>query len=335
MKAVVLSVFLLIGAVCGYTTNEYRSAFVQWMAENQKMYAAEEFLNRFEIFKANMDYVRDWNAKGSETVLGLTVFADLTNSEYRNVYLGTHIDASDALAYPEPFTPPTTPLAANVNWTSKGLVTPIKDQGQCGSCWSFSTTGSIEGAWAKAGNSLVSLSEQNLMDCSILQGNLGCNGGLMNRAFTYVINNHGIATEASYPYQAKLGSCHYSSATCGASISAFTNVAAGNEDALVAALNSQPVSVAIDASHNSFQLYKSGVYRESTCSSSKLDHGVLAVGYGTTDDDKKTPYFIVKNSWGTSWGTYGYILMTRDGSNNCGIATQASYPSVGDSKCKA
>jgi len=299
-----------------------------WMKEHTKMYEADEFLSRFEIFKNNMDYVRDWNAKGSSTVLGLNNLADLSNSEYRNIYLGTRIDATEILASAEPYVHTGEPLAVNIDWRTKNVVTAIKDQGQCGSCWSFSTTGSVESAYALAkGTAPVPLSEQNLMDCSILQGNLGCNGGLMTRAFTWIINNKGIDTEASYPYHASLGTCKFTIANSGASISSYKNVAAGSEDALAAALNTQPVSVAIDAGHNSFQLYKSGVYYESACSSSRLDHGVLAVGYGT-DDATKADYWIVKNSWGTVWGTQGYILMARNRQNNCGIATQASYPVV-------
>jgi cathepsin L len=313
--------------VYGYTSDEYKAQFVHWMAEHQKMYTAEEFLNRFEIFKANMDYVRDWNAQGSPTVLGLNIFADLSNAEYRNIYLGTRYDGSARLANPEIFEAPTSPNAVAVDWRAKGYVTAIKDQGQCGSCWSFSTTGGIEGAWFKSNSKLVSLSEQNLMDCSFGQGNLGCNGGLMTRAFQYVINNKGIDTEESYPYTAKTSlSCHFKAENVGATISSYVSIAAGNEAALVDALDKiGPISVAIDASHNSFQLYKSGVYYEPTCSSSKLDHGVLAVGYGT-DDATKADYYIVKNSWGTVWGTQGYINMARNRNNNCGIATQASYP---------
>jgi len=286
------------------------------------MYSADEFLARFEIFKTNMDYVRDWNAAGSSTVLGLNILADLSNSEYRNIYLGTRIDASNVAA--EAFIP-TEPTAVNIDWRTKGAVTPIKDQGQCGSCWSFSATGSTEGASFLKTGKLVSLSEQNLMDCSGSYGNQGCNGGLMNSAFQYIIANKGIDTEASYPYQTKQGTCRFTTANIGATLSSFKNVAARSESSLQTAVNAAPVSVAIDASHNSFQLYKSGVYYESACSASNLDHGVLAIGYGT-DDASGKDYWIVKNSWGTSWGMAGYINMARNQNNNCGIATQASWP---------
>jgi len=288
------------------------------------MYSTDEFLARFEVFCENMNFVRDWNAQGSTTVLGLNILADLSNSEYRNIYLGTRIDASSVAA--EAFTP-TEPTAVTIDWRTKGAVTPIKDQGQCGSCWSFSATGSTEGASFLKTGKLVSLSEQNLMDCSGSYGNQGCNGGLMNSAFQYIIANKGIDTEASYPYQTKQGTCRYTTANIGATLAGFKNVAARSEASLLTALNTQPVSVAIDASQNSFQLYKTGVYYEPKCSASNLDHGVLAIGYGT-DDSTNSDYWIVKNSWGTSWGMAGYINMARNQNNNCGIATQASWPTA-------
>lgn len=294
------------------------------MHEQGKTYVANEFQQRFTIFKSNMDYVSEWNSYNSETVLGLTVMADLTNEEYQRIYLGTPFDGTERLAN-APVFQLEEPLADIVDWRTKGVVTPIKNQGQCGSCWSFSTTGSTEGAHAKATGSLVSLSEQNLMDCSTAYGNQGCNGGLMDSAFRYIVANHGIDTEASYPYTARQGTCRYTTANIGATISSYKDVSAGSETALASAsMSIGPISVAIDASHNSFQLYKSGVYYEPACSASKLDHGVLLVGYGSSTAD----YWIVKNSWGTSWGTAGYIDMSRNRSNNCGIATMASYPTV-------
>jgi len=212
-----------------------------------------------------------------------------------------------------------------VNWVNKGAVTPIKNQGQCGSCWSFSATGSMEGQQFIKKNTLVSLSEQNLVDCSTAQGNDGCNGGLMDQAFQYVISNKGIDTEASYPYTATgPNTCEYSAQNIGDTISGFQDITSGSESALQTASDGQPVSVAIDASNTSFQLYTSGVYYEPACSSSQLDHGVLVVGYG--NDDSNTAYWLVKNSWGTDWGMNGFIQMSRNKNNNCGIATMASYP---------
>jgi len=314
----------LIGVAAAFTQQEYQDAFTTWMQKNEMMYASDSFAAKFRAFMENMDFVESWNKGGHSHEVELNKFADLTSEEYQKLLLGTHIDLGDN------FVPATyevaEPLAAEVDWRTQGYVTPIKDQGQCGSCWSFSASGSAEGAHFKATGNLVSLSEQNLMDCSTSYGNEGCNGGMMDRAFKYIIDNKGIDTEASYPYKAAKESCRYTTANIGATLKTYKDVASGSEAALQAAVQSVgPISVAIDASNKSFQLYKSGVYYEPACSTSRLDHGVLAIGYGT-DDVSGKDYWIVKNSWGVKWGMEGFLLMSRNLKNNCGIATSASYP---------
>jgi C1A family cysteine protease len=216
-------------------------------------------------------------------------------------------------------------LADAVDWTSKGAVTPVKNQGQCGSCWSFSTTGALEGAFEIASGNLVSLSEQQFVDCDTVDS--GCSGGLMDNAFTFAKSN-AICTEASYPYKATRGTCAAASCTVGlakGTVTGYKDVSPDSESAMMSAVSQQPVSIAIEADKSVFQLYKSGVL-QSSCGSS-LDHGVLLVGYGTEDG---TDYWKVKNSWGSSWGDAGYVKLLRGkgGSGECGLLKQASYPVV-------
>jgi len=329
MKVLLVFLFLAFLTASGFgrTEVEYETAFEQWVEEHGKVYDEREILYRFKIFKENLDWIEQFNSEGHSFTVGLNKFADLTHSEFLERYAGLNrplIQVPDFEHDVDYDSPQAAPLA--VDWRTKGVVTRVKDQGQCGSCWSFSTTGAVEGAWAM-NHTLVPLSEQNLMDCSKNYGNLGCNGGLMTNAFKYIINNKGIDTEASYPYSGYTAYvCKYNSANQGAAISSYRNVMSGSEPALQSAVGYYgPVSVAVDASQPSFQFYRGGYYYESKCSSTGLNHGMLSVGYGTgTSGD----YWIVKNSWGTGWGDQGYVYMARNKNNNCGVASMASYPIV-------
>jgi len=320
----ILLVVLVAGALATSTPDdeaELRTQFVVWMQRHGKEYESEEFRLRYQIWKNNYKFVQEFNKKGLGFEVGMNKFADLSLEEFNSHYKGLILPE---VPQPSNEEVDTSTLPASIDWRTKGVVTGVKNQGQCGSCWSFSTTGSLEGAHAINTGKLVSLSEQNLVDCSQAEGNMGCNGGLMDYAFKYVIANGGIDTEASYPYTAMDGTCHYSSSNCGSTLGSYTDVPSGSESALQqASATIGPVSVGIDASHSSFQLYSSGVYYEPACSSTSLDHGVLVVGYGTSGGQD---YWIVKNSWGADWGLNGYIWMSRNRNNNCGIATSATYP---------
>lgn len=302
---------------------------------NKNYETADEELKRMAIFYGHLEKIKAHNAlhaQGKKSyTLGINKYADLEHHEFVAMMNGLKMRAGDALSsgatYMSPLAPVTLPK--EVDWRTKGYVTAVKDQGGCGSCWAFSTTGSLEGQHFRKSGKLVSLSEQNLVDCSKKWGNHGCHGGLMDNAFQYIEDNDGLDTENGYPYIGKDRPCHFKSSRIGATDKGFTDVVPhGEEKTLQEALATVgPISIAIDASQSTFQLYKNGVYDEPDCSSVSLDHGVLLVGYGT-DEKSGSDYWLVKNSWGESWGLGGYIRMSRNKKNQCGVATMASYPNV-------
>jgi C1A family cysteine protease len=284
-----------------------------------------EYNIRQSIYLKNLIKIAQHNSENHTWTMGVNRFADLTGQEFSQQYTGCY---HQTRMYNNVVELESTALPQSVNWTAEGVVTPVKNQGQCGSCWAFSTTGSTESAWSISKNESVSLSEQQLVDCSNAEGNQGCNGGLMDYGFQYIINNHGLTTEDNYPYTAKDGTCNKQKASnVAANIIGFTDVPPNSELALMTAIARQPVSVAVEADQSSFQMYSSGVMT-ATCGTN-LDHGVLAVGYGTLNNQD---YWIVKNSWGADWGLNGYILLGRGakyGANGqCGIQMDPSYPRV-------
>ncbi|XP_072221684.1 cathepsin L.1 [Leuresthes tenuis] len=334
MKSLLVAAAVLAVASCASITLEDLE-FHAWKLKFGRSYSSPlEEARRQQTWLKNRKLVLVHNIMADQGIksyrLGMTYFADMENEEYKRLISQGCLHSFNASMPRHGSTflrqAEGTDLPDTVDWRDKGYVTDVKDQKECGSCWAFSATGSLEGQNFRKTGKLVSLSEQQLVDCSGDYGNMGCMGGLMDDAFKYIKENGGIDTEDSYPYEAEDGECRYQPDSVGATCTGYTDVSQGDEDALKEAVATVgPVSVGIDASHSSFQLYDSGVYDEPECSSTQLDHGVLAVGYGTENGHD---FWLVKNSWGLGWGDKGYIKMSRSKNNQCGIATAASYPLV-------
>ncbi|CAH9111180.1 unnamed protein product [Cuscuta epithymum] len=330
-----LALVLSIGEGFEYQEEELESEeslwglYERWRSHHTVSTSLDEKHKRFNVFKSNVDYVHNFNKKDKPYKLKLNKFADMTNHEFRRTYADAKIKHHRLLqgasrARPSFQYANVTDVPASVDWRAKGAVTNVKDQGQCGSCWAFSTVVAVEGINQIKTNKLVSLSEQELIDCDT-QENQGCNGGLMDSAFDFINKQGGLSTEKVYPYKAAQGRCDSRKLHLQAvSIDGHEDVPAGDEDSLLKAVANQPVSVAIEASGSDFQFYSEGVF-SGECGK-ELDHGVAIVGYGTTQDGTK--YWIVRNSWGAEWGEKGYIRMQRgvEDGGLCGIAMQASYP---------
>ncbi|WVZ87631.1 hypothetical protein U9M48_034238 [Paspalum notatum var. saurae] len=312
------------------TEAEVRAMYELWLAEHGRAYnALGEHDRRFRVFRDNLRFVDEHNARAGEHGyrLGMNQFADLTNDEFRAAYLGARLPARTGVrAAGERYRHDgREDLPESVDWRDKGAVAPVKNQGQCGSCWAFSAVSTVESINQLVTGEMVTLSEQELVECSTNGGNSGCNGGLMDSAFEFIIKNGGIDTEDDYPYKAVDGKCDINRKNAKVvSIDGFEDVPENDEKSLQKAVAHQPVSVAIEAGGRAFQLYKSGVFSGSC--TTNLDHGVVAVGYGT---ENGKDYWIVRNSWGAKWGEDGYIRMERninDTTGKCGIAMMASYP---------
>lgn len=334
MKIIILIFAIVFSTVSASFFGPLELEWQTYKNLNKKEYHVDDELARFTIWKMNLDIINEHNKLADQGIytywLRMNKFGDMTNKEFVSFYNGYRHDLAKRSSNRKVFKyDPNAPIPDSIDWREKGYVTPVKNQESCGSCWAFSTTGSLEGQHFNATGELVSLSEQNLVDCSRSFGNMGCNGGLMDQAFEYIKNSSGINTEESYPYTGKDGVCKRTD-SIGATLSSYVDVECKNESALKQALGTYgPVSVAIDASHISFQLYSHGVYHSLFCSETRLDHGVLAVGFGSEMSwGKLRDFWIVKNSWSEHWGDKGYIKMARNRKNNCGIATSASFPLV-------
>jgi len=322
MKLALLVVAVLaVASAHLYSEEQYQWLFSKWIAQHGKKYTHDTFFYRYTIFKANLYKIAAHNRKNSTFTMGMNKFGDMTTEEFKATHTGYNrirrdyarsVNAPHKVSHRKP-------MADSLDWRAKGAVTPVKDQQQCGSCWAFSAVGCIDGVNQIHTGKLESFSEQQLVDCSRAQGNQGCEGGLMDYAFEYVIQNGGIEHESAYPYTARDGSCHSKGPFSG-KISSYQDVASGDEKALMTAVNMNPVSIAIEADQPVFQFYSGGVMDDPSCGTN-LDHGVLVVGYATVSGKDA---WIVKNSWGANWGDKGYVMLVRN-KNQCGLATEPSY----------
>jgi len=306
--------------------------FTLWQNRFSKIYDSDDELDsRFSIFKSNVHSIVEHNSVLNQNfTLGINQFSDLTPEEFKALYINSGFKRTGATVGSygcKTYTSAATSAPASLDWRQKNAVTSVKDQGQCGSCWTFSSTGASEGAWAISTGKLIDLSEQQLVDCATgaAYGSHGCNGGQMEGADKYLIAN-GQCSLASYPYTATDNKCKTCSAV--AHFSSCSDVKPNDQISLLNAVSLGPVSVAIEADTRYFQSYTGGILDTSACGTT-LDHGVLIVGYGT-DNGKK--YWNVKNSWSATWGEQGYVRILRSDSTNdagiCGIAVQPSFITV-------
>ena len=305
--------------------------FIDYFTEYNRYYNSfTEVTDRFNIFHDNLYFINDHNANSNSSfTLGINQFTDMTNQEFKDRFvngLGAVVGSTSCKS----FSSSASGAPSSIDWRAKGAVTSVKDQGQCGSCWTFSATGAIEGAWAISTGKLIDFSEEELVECAGLKyGSMGCNGGQMDGAFKYVIEN-GQCTLSSYPYTSGTGQSGNCKTSCTpvATLSSCSDVVPNDQISLKGAVAKQPVSIAIEADTRYFQSYSSGILDSTSCGTN-LDHGVLIVGYGEQNGIK---YWNVKNSWSSSWGDNGYVKILRSDSTNdkgiCGIAMQPSFPNV-------
>jgi len=337
----IISTFSLLLFFYSVLGNDFIERFENWFRDFDIHYTTDhQYLDMFDKWISNDKFIDDVNSQNLSYKLAHNQFSGMDTNDFRN-FIGFEYNRgvlNNTKNYEnennQQKSGQLASLPTSVNWVEVGAVTEIKNQGQCGSCWSFSTTGALEGAYYIKYGELLAFSEQQLVDCDNFKNggrDFGCNGGLMDNAFKWISKNGGICSELSYPYVSgettKSGVCEkICSSVKNTNIQSYVDVIPSSDDEMMNALSKQPVSVAIQANQRSFQLYKSGIFSDDC--GTELDHGVLLVGYGNMNNEN---YYIIKNSWGKSWGMDGYIYIGRgnqynNGDGQCGVLLQGSYP---------
>jgi len=323
---VIIFFLVLLSTASALSESAYLSEFTEFISNYGRQYnGLTEYQQRFEVFKGNLDFINSHNSDpGRSYSVAMNQFGDRTREEYLSLLTlrpppRVNIEAvkneeTAALARA---------LPKSLDWRTKGAVTSVKDEGQCGGSPYFSAVAAVEACHFLTEGKLVTLSAQDLLDCSQNEGNFGCGGGWMHLALQNIIDEGGIDTEECYPYKALTGNCAFSAAVpcCGSTLNHYVNVTSGDENALQLAVFQVPVASAMDASDQGFEFYSSGVYYSSQCSTP--DMGIPVIGWG---NNGTMDYWILKNAWNVSWGMQGYVWLARNLNNMCGIATFASYP---------
>ena len=321
LGAMTLTAIVLITLHKNHADSQYTEQFMAFKTKYNKSYgSSSEMKFRLSVFSQNMNLIKKSNADKSKTFTsGVTLFADMTFEEFTNQYLMKPV----ANKHKNVLTSGPLPRG-NVDWRQKsGVVSEVRDQGQCGSCWAFSTVASTESTRFLFDGTSTSLSEQELVDCASSYGNYGCNGGLMPYAFDYIVDN-GISTRAQYPYRGYQNYCQSSYTSTRYNIKSYNQISPVDVTGLMSATNDTVVAVAFEATQELMH-YTGGIYNPDSSCGLQLNHAVNAVGYNSEAD---VPYFIVRNSWSAAWGEAGYFRMTiGSGSGSCGIANETcTYP---------
>ncbi|XP_028749522.1 cathepsin Q-like [Peromyscus leucopus] len=335
MTSAVFLVILCIGIMSGASAHDpsLDAEWEEWKMDYEKSYSLEEEAMRRTVWEKNLKIIKDHNGENGLGKNGYTMemngFGDMTGEEFKNMMVNFPIQPHNKRKSIWKRAVGGVDLPKFVDWRKKGYMTPVRNQGKCGSCWAFTVAGAIEGQMYHKTGKVTPLSVQNLVDCSRPHGNNGCASGNTYNAFQYVLHNGGIEAEATYPYERKEWKCRYRPTRSAAKIKAFFVLPEGEDILMDAVANKGPIAVSIDAFHDSFLFYKTGIYHEPNCSSSVVNHAVLVVGYGHEGDEMDgNKYWLIKNSWGKKWGLKGYMKLAKDWNNLCQISSYAQYPIV-------